>query len=101
LLSGSQTSLRTGYRRWFLLRLLNDRPDAGEDRHRAEAEAMAHGDPTWRPRDGHMGGRLALLTGGGGAKFASDTSATLLQRYGGTGGEEEFDANGLSMPGLA
>ena len=29
-----------------------------------------------------MGGRLALLTGGGGAKFSHDASSSLLAKYG-------------------
>ena len=86
------TKIQECYRRWHLMRLLNDdgRPQTSEhDRNRAEA--LSRGGHA--PRDAHMGGRLALLTGGGGAKFSHDASSSLLAKY--SGGVLEG-----SMPGL-
>ena len=74
------------------MRLLNDdgRPETSEhDRYRAEA--LSRGGHV--PRDAHMGGRLALLTGGGGAKFSHDASSSLLAKYGAGG-------TLMGMPGL-
>jgi len=90
------TKIQECYRRWHLMRLLNDdsgRPGTTDADARARAEALSRGGHA--PRDAHMGGRLALLTGGGGAKFSHDASSSLLAKYGDQAG------GGLAgMPGL-